>query len=83
LFAYDQVLLSDSEDDLQRTLHTLHNITKQFGMKICPLKSKVMGLKRQIPMRSKIVLDNTISKQVNIFTYFGSKISYEGGKDIT
>jgi hypothetical protein len=33
LFADDQVLLSDSEDDLQKTLYTLHNITKQMERK--------------------------------------------------
>jgi len=37
LFSDDQVLLSDSEDDLQRALHTLHKTTEQFGKTIYPL----------------------------------------------
>jgi hypothetical protein len=36
LFADGKILLSHSDDDLQRALYTLRNITEQFGMKICP-----------------------------------------------
>jgi hypothetical protein len=40
LFADDQVLLPDIEDNLQTALYTLHNTKKQFRMKISPLKSR-------------------------------------------
>jgi hypothetical protein len=58
---------TDSEDYLQRVLYTLHTPTKQFGMKISTLKSKVMAFRGQVPIRSKIVIDNTILEQVNAF----------------
>jgi hypothetical protein len=38
-YADDQVLLSDSKDDLLRILYTMHNTKIQFGMKIPPLKT--------------------------------------------
>jgi hypothetical protein len=33
-------------------------------------------------VRTKIVIDNTIIEQVNVFNYFGNMISYEGELDI-
>jgi len=52
-------------------------------MEIYPLKLKAMTYKGQDPIRCKIITDNTIVEQVNTFTYFGCKISYEEEKDIT
>jgi hypothetical protein len=51
-----------------RALYTLQNTTKQFGMKISPLKFKVMAFKEQVPITSKTVTDNTL-EQVNIFIH--------------
>jgi hypothetical protein len=83
LFADDQILLSGSDDDLHRALYTLHNTTKQFQMKTFPLKAKVMTFKGQILIRSKIVIDNTMLVQVNIFTYLWYKTLYKEEKDVT
>jgi hypothetical protein len=52
--AHDQVLLSYTDDDLERTLYTLHDTTKQFGMETFLLKSKLMAFKGQVPIRSKL-----------------------------
>jgi hypothetical protein len=49
LFADDQVLLSDPENNLQRASYTLHNAIKQFGMKISPLI-----LQGQVQIRRKL-----------------------------
>jgi hypothetical protein len=51
-------------------------------MKISPLKSEVMEFKGQVPIRSKILIDNTILEQVCMFTYLGCKISSKEEKDI-
>lgn len=72
-FADGQVLLSCLEDDLQRTVHTLYNTTKPFGMKIS---------KGQVPIRSNIVIDNTVLEQVNTFIYLGCKTLYNEEKGI-
>jgi hypothetical protein len=68
------------EDDFQRALYTLHNITTEFGTEISPLKSKVMAFTGQVPIRSKTVINNIVLEQENTFTYFGCKISYEEEK---
>jgi hypothetical protein len=84
LFADVQVLyICQTEDDLHRALYTLLNTIKQFQKKKSPLKSKVMAFKGQVPIRSKIVTDNTILEQVNTFTYLGRTISYNEEREIT
>jgi hypothetical protein len=44
-------------------------------MEIPPPKFRVTAFKRQIPVRSKTIIDNIILEQVNILIYLGSKIS--------
>jgi hypothetical protein len=53
----------------------LHVTTKQSEREVSPLKSKVMAFTGQVPVRSKIVIDNIILEQVNAGTYLGCKIS--------
>jgi hypothetical protein len=52
-------------------------------MKISPLKSKVMAFKGQVPIRSKLAVDNIVLEQVNKFIYLGCKISCVEEKGIT
>ena len=37
-----------------------------------------MAFKGQDPMRTKIVIDNKIIEQVNLFNHLGNMITYEG-----
>jgi len=41
-----------------------------------------MAFKGQDPVRTKVVIDNTITEQVNLFNYLGNMISYEEELDI-
>ena len=41
-----------------------------------------MAFKGRDPMTTKIVIDNNIIEQVNLFNYLGNMISYEGELDI-
>ena len=41
-----------------------------------------MVFKGRDPVRSKIVINNKIIEQVNLFKYLGNMISYEGELDI-
>jgi hypothetical protein len=65
LFSDDQVLLSESEDDLQTALYILIKNIRQFGTKISPLKSTVMTFKVEVPVRSKNVIDTRVLEQMN------------------
>jgi hypothetical protein len=73
---------SQTQDNLQRGLHALHQTVQTFCTKISHQKTKIMAFKGTEPIRSKIVIDNMIREQVNTFTYLGCNISYHGEKDI-
>jgi hypothetical protein len=70
LFADDQVVIANSEDNLQRVFHALHQTVRTFGVKISHQKTKIMAFKGTEPIRSKIVIDNRILEQVNTSTYW-------------
>jgi hypothetical protein len=75
------VVIANSEDNLQRGLHVLHQTVQTFGMKLSHQKTKIMAFNGTEPIRSKIVIDN-ILEQVNTFTYLCCNISYQEEKDI-
>jgi transposase len=80
-FADDQVIISDSEDNLQIAIYKLNKIITNYGLTISADKSKVIAFKGRDPIKSKIVINNEII-QVNTFNYLGNLISYEKEKDI-
>lgn len=82
LFADDQVILSTSEEELQRATYKLQQIFRNYNLEISTQKSKVMAFEGKYPIRSKIVLANEIIEQVNGFKYLGCWISYEQERDI-
>jgi type IV secretory pathway VirB4 component len=47
----NQVIIANSEDNLQRGVFTLQNIVKDFGMEILPEKSETMAFLGQGPVR--------------------------------
>jgi hypothetical protein len=81
-FADDQILIQEKEDNLQQSVYTLHNISKEYNFKISIQKTKVMAFKGKFPIRTKIVIDNNILEQVSHFNYLGNEITYMQEKDI-
>jgi hypothetical protein len=63
LLADDQVVIANSEDNLQRALHALRQTVKAFGMEISHQKTKIMAFRGTAPIKSKIVIDNMILEQ--------------------
>jgi hypothetical protein len=61
-FADDQVITSDTEDNLLTTVYKLNKIITEYGLKISTDKSKEMAFKGRGPTRSKIVINNKIIK---------------------
>jgi len=76
LFADDQVIIADTEDNLQKAVHKLNQIITVYGLTISIQKTKSMAFKGWDPVRTKIVIDNKII-EVNSFNYLGNMISYE------
>src|SRR5215469_7400621 len=81
LFADDQVLIADTEDNLQKAAHKLNRLITEYGLTISIQKTKSMAFKGRDPIRTKIVIDNKIIQQVKSFKYLGNK-SYERELDI-
>jgi hypothetical protein len=82
LFADDQVIIQDTEDKLQKPVHILHQISKDYNLKISTTKTKVMVFKGKHLVRSKIEIDGSILEQVKQFNYFGRELSLDGKPDI-
>ena len=57
-------------------------IITEYGLTISVQKTKSMAFKGWDPVRTKIVVDNKIIEQVNLFNYLGNMIPYEGELDI-
>jgi len=43
LFADDQFIISDTEDNLQKAVYLLYNISKEYNLEIATKKKKVFG----------------------------------------
>ena len=67
---------------LQKAAHKLNRIITEYGLTISVQKTKSMAFKGWDPVRTKIVVDNKIIEQVNLFNYLGNMIPYEGELDI-
>lgn len=82
LFADDQVILAEDEDELQRSMFKLENIARRYGMKISTQKTKTMAFRGKEAVRSKIVINRKIIEQVSSFNYLGVNMSYNGETDV-
>lgn len=54
----NQVLVVDSEDALQISIHELEKITSKYGLKISTGEVKTVAFTKRDPVRSKIVISN-------------------------
>jgi hypothetical protein len=72
LFADDQVVISNTEDDLQKAACKFNQVITEHGLTISVQKTKLMAFKGGDPVRSKTVIDNTIVEQVNSFNFLVS-----------
>jgi hypothetical protein len=81
LYAYDQVIIAESEDALQIAVNELNKIVKKYDVKISTTKTKTIGLCGKNVQRVKIELESKIIEQVSNFNYLGNLISNEE-KDI-
>ena len=78
-FADDIVVLSESAEDLEDLLNGMNETLKAYNMKINKGKTKVMECSRKKSGKAgDIRLGNEMLKEVNEFTYLGSRITWDG-----
>ena len=78
-YADDTVLVADTEEGLQRLVDALQEACNRKGLKINTSKTEVMGIQKgdqRLPVN--IRLENQQIKQVEHFTYLGSRITEDG-----
>jgi hypothetical protein len=79
----EQVTVVGSENALQISVHKLETITSKYGLKLSTIKIKTMAFKGRGPVRSKNVINNNITEQINTLNYLDSSISHHNEKLLT
>jgi hypothetical protein len=74
LFADDQFIISDTEDNLQKAVYSLYSISKEYNLEIATKKTKVFGFIGTDHLRTKIIIKDETLEQVTQFTYPGCNI---------
>jgi hypothetical protein len=82
LYADDQVLLADSEDNLHLSLQNLNKIAESYDMEISHEKTKVLAFRGKDPVPSKICLNSKLLERANAFSYLGYSLSFTHDTDI-
>jgi hypothetical protein len=67
LYAADQVIIAESEDELQIAANELNKIVKKYDMKISTTKTKTIGLCGKNIRRVKIEIEGKIIEQISCF----------------
>ena len=82
LFADDKFIISDTEDNLQKAVYLLYNISKEYNLEIATKKTKLFGFVGTDHLRTKIIINDETLEQVSQFTYLGCSISYQFSNDV-
>jgi uncharacterized protein with PIN domain len=69
LFADDQVILTASQNCLQKSLYQLYDVASKYNMIISTTKTKILPRRRKELIRAKIIDNNNIAEQVRNFNY--------------
>jgi hypothetical protein len=76
------VIFKNSEDNLQRAIHRLNVLSKDYNMRISTDKTKVLALRGKDPIRIKIVINERILDQVLNFNYLDYNMGLNRDMDI-
>jgi len=82
LFADDQFIISDTEDNLQKAVYSMYNISKEYNLEIATKRTKVFAFFGTDHLRTKIIINDETLKLVNQLTYLNSSISYQFSNDM-
>jgi hypothetical protein len=82
LFADDQLIIQDSEDKLQKSIHAFSLLSKDYNLKISISKTHSWPSKKTYIVCSKIMIDGSILEQVKQFNYLGCELNIDGEPDL-
>jgi hypothetical protein len=67
---------------MQRAINTLSNVTIKYKLKISVNKTETIAMKGKINVRTKILINSHVIKQVNSFNYLGHEITVTSNRDL-
>jgi hypothetical protein len=82
LFAEDQLIIADKEDNLRTAVYLLYSISREYNLEIATGKTKVFGFVGTDHLTAKIIINDETLDQVSQFTYLGCSISYQFSNDV-
>ena len=77
-----QFIISDKEDNLQKAVFLLYNISKEYNLEIATKNTKVFGFVGTDHLRIKIIIKYETLEQVSQFTFLGCSTSYQFSNDV-
>jgi hypothetical protein len=78
----DQLIVADTEDNLQRAVYVLYSISKEYNLETATSKTKVFAFAGTDHLKAKIIINDETLNQVSQFTYLGCSISYQVSNDV-
>jgi len=75
IYADDQALFANTEDELQYSVHHFNLIVNNFNMELSSTKTKTMAFQGKTPVPSKIFIGNKILEQDHSFKYMSYNLS--------
>ncbi|GJQ65280.1 putative Si dkeyp-35f12.3 [Trypoxylus dichotomus] len=79
-YVHDTILITDSEDNLQKLLHSFNQSAKQLNMFINTDKTKCLVRSKE-PVKCKLQVDQRMIEQVNQLKYLGAETASSGNLD--
>jgi len=61
----DQFIISDTEDNLEKAVYLLYNISKEYSLEIATKKKKVFGFVGTDHLRTKIIINDETLEHVS------------------
>jgi hypothetical protein len=78
----DQFIISDTEDNLQKAVYLLYNVSEEYNLEIATKKAKILGFVAADHLRTKIIINDETLEQVSQFTYLGCSVADQFSTDV-
>ena len=75
------IFLYITEDNLQKAVYLLYNISKEYILEIATKKTKLFGFVGMDHLRTKIIINDETLEKVSEFSYLGCSTSYQFSND--
>jgi hypothetical protein len=82
VFADDQVIMTASEDSVQKLLYQLYKTASTYNLTVSTAKTKILAPEGKELIKAKIMINNDIIEQVTNFNYLGCQLGSNRNYDL-